>query len=363
LPLTRTRAVPLVSAVLAVAALAPSAQAAGPPARAADLDCSDFGSQASAQDYFLSRGGPSSDPDRLDGDGDGIACESNPCPCNHSTTPTTPTQPTPPPPPPPADSDGDGVPDSIDACPFEANATVDGCAEAEPPSDQANDDRARRLSAVSFLRRYYRRVSNGQFATGWEMLARPVRLKLGPFHRWKAGHRRTLGVSVLEASARLSGGRAVVSIRLRSRDRDACSGRVVRQYFRGRWLLASRDDSWAAVAVRIRKTSGGRVHLSKSDCPPPPPPPPDCQGYSPCIPPGPDVDCAGGSGDGPRYVNGPVYVEGSDPYGLDSDGDGVGCEDSSLVTTRSFGRLCPPSGSPPATFPAGPRRCHCAAPS
>jgi hypothetical protein len=49
-------------------------------------------------------------------------------------------------------------------------------------------------------------------------------------------------------------------------------------------------------------------------------------GYSPCIPPGPDVDCAGGSGNGPRYIDGPVYVTGSDPYGLDSDGDGVGCE-------------------------------------
>ena len=49
-------------------------------------------------------------------------------------------------------------------------------------------------------------------------------------------------------------------------------------------------------------------------------------GYSPCIPPGADVDCAGGSGNGPRYVQGPVQVSGSDPYGLDSDGDGVGCE-------------------------------------
>jgi hypothetical protein len=28
-------------------------------------------------------------------------------------------------------------------------------------------------------------------------------------------------------------------------------------------------------------------------------------GYSPCIPPGSDVDCAGGSGNGPRYVDGP----------------------------------------------------------
>ncbi|MEA2418425.1 MAG: hypothetical protein QOE60_631 [Thermoleophilaceae bacterium] len=52
----------------------------------------------------------------------------------------------------------------------------------------------------------------------------------------------------------------------------------------------------------------------------------DCQGYDPCIPPGDDVDCGGGSGDGPRYVDGPVSVSGSDPYGLDSDGDGVGCQ-------------------------------------
>jgi hypothetical protein len=52
----------------------------------------------------------------------------------------------------------------------------------------------------------------------------------------------------------------------------------------------------------------------------------DCQGYDPCITPGDDVDCEGGSGNGPRYVDGPVYVSGSDPYGLDSNGDGVGCE-------------------------------------
>jgi hypothetical protein len=49
-------------------------------------------------------------------------------------------------------------------------------------------------------------------------------------------------------------------------------------------------------------------------------------GYSPCIPPGSDVDCAGGSGNGPRYVDGPIYVTGSDPYDLDRVGDGVACE-------------------------------------
>jgi hypothetical protein len=52
-------------------------------------------------------------------------------------------------------------------------------------------------------------------------------------------------------------------------------------------------------------------------------------GYSPCLPEGPsDYDCYGGGGDGPAYTQpGVVYtVTGSDPYRLDTDGDGLGCE-------------------------------------
>ena len=49
-------------------------------------------------------------------------------------------------------------------------------------------------------------------------------------------------------------------------------------------------------------------------------------GYSPCLPPASDYDCAGGSGHGREYVYGTVTVTGSDPYGLDADGDGYGCE-------------------------------------
>jgi len=45
-----------------------------------------------------------------------------------------------------------------------------------------------------------------------------------------------------------------------------------------------------------------------------------------CVPIASDVDCAGGSGNGPAYVRGPVRVVGSDHYKLDSDGDGIGCE-------------------------------------
>lgn len=45
-----------------------------------------------------------------------------------------------------------------------------------------------------------------------------------------------------------------------------------------------------------------------------------------CVPIASDVDCAGGSGNGPEYVTGPVYVVGDDIYELDRDGDGVACE-------------------------------------
>lgn len=45
-----------------------------------------------------------------------------------------------------------------------------------------------------------------------------------------------------------------------------------------------------------------------------------------CVPVGvSDVDCRGGSGNGPYYT-GRVIVVGPDVYGLDRDGDGVGCE-------------------------------------
>ena len=53
-------------------------------------------------------------------------------------------------------------------------------------------------------------------------------------------------------------------------------------------------------------------------------------GYSPCIPnKASDVDCYGGSGNGPRYTKrGVVYhvKRGYDRYRLDADHDGLGCE-------------------------------------
>lgn len=45
-----------------------------------------------------------------------------------------------------------------------------------------------------------------------------------------------------------------------------------------------------------------------------------------CVPNASDVDCEGGSGNGPAYVRGPVTVVGSDVYDLDRDGDGIACD-------------------------------------
>jgi hypothetical protein len=45
-----------------------------------------------------------------------------------------------------------------------------------------------------------------------------------------------------------------------------------------------------------------------------------------CVPIASDVDCAGGSGNGPEYVQGPVTVIGNDVYELDHEGDGIACE-------------------------------------
>ncbi|MGU3643874.1 G5 domain-containing protein [Microbacterium sp. C23T] len=68
---------------------------------------------------------------------------------------------------------------------------------------------------------------------------------------------------------------------------------------------------------------------------PPPPPAPvpaqpaghcDSNYADACVPIDSDVDCAGGSGNGPSYFSGIARVVGSDIYDLDRDGDGLACE-------------------------------------
>jgi hypothetical protein len=72
-------------------------------------------------------------------------------------------------------------------------------------------------------------------------------------------------------------------------------------------------------AGRDEARPGRTIHLVVSQGP-------DCvDGYSVCLSHAHDYDCAGGSGE-PPWVYGTVRVTGYDPYHLDADNDGWGCE-------------------------------------
>jgi hypothetical protein len=111
------------------------------------------------------------------------------------------------------------------------------------------------------------------------------------------------------------------------------------------------DRSPAGTVISQSRTSGAgvppgsRITLVVAKAPPPPttappppttaPPPPTTAPERDCDPSYPDVcldpdaadyDCAGGSGNGPEYVDGPVRVRPPDPFDLDREGDGWGCE-------------------------------------
>ena len=75
-----------------------------------------------------------------------------------------------------------------------------------------------------------------------------------------------------------------------------------------------------ASAGAVAPTQGHAGTSSSSSC---------TSGYKPCLKKGPsDYDCYGGGGNGPKYTKpGVVYkVTGSDPYRLDSNNNGKGCE-------------------------------------
>ena len=84
-------------------------------------------------------------------------------------------------------------------------------------------------------------------------------------------------------------------------------------------MIRKRLAAVAAIAALAALPMGGEqaaAHNTGTHCK---------AGYRPCLHPAYDYDCRGGSGDGPRYT-GKVRVTGSDPYGLDTDNDGWGCE-------------------------------------
>jgi hypothetical protein len=114
--------------------------------------------------------------------------------------------------------------------------------------------------------------------------------------------------------------------------RATISYRSTARYAAGTVISQSRR-----AGARVGPDSRITVVVAKAPPPPPtaaPPPPPTSPPRN-CDPSYPDVclnpnaedyDCAGGSGNGPLYVEGPISVRPPDPFDLDADDDGVGCE-------------------------------------
>lgn len=102
---------------------------------------------------------------------------------------------------------------------------------------------------------------------------------------------------------------------------------------RRRELAAARRERRARrTRAAARRERERQAELAAQAAEPEPEPEPEpleasCHpSYDPCLDPNAsDYDCSGGSGDGPEYT-GFVTVKGPDDYGLDSDGDGTGCE-------------------------------------
>jgi hypothetical protein len=122
----------------------------------------------------------------------------------------------------------------------------------------------------------------------------------------------------------------------------AVTVRAVRGFFRASVHLSLGENRFEVTAENVGYGTAGPLAVSVTRKRPKPKPPPEPKPTSEpkstsepscdpnyagaCVPVASDVDCEGGSGNGPEYVQGPVRVVGTDVYDLDRDGDGIGCD-------------------------------------
>lgn len=136
----------------------------------------------------------------------------------------------------------------------------------------------------------------------------------------------------LETGGSGRGGSAFGGFGGRTRRVDARQHRIEvrRDRLRQQRRLARMERRRAARLAALRRERRAEERREREQAaaaaPAPAPEPQSCtEGYDPCLPPAADYDCEGGTGDGPAYT-GYVTVTGYDPYDLDSDNDGAGCE-------------------------------------
>lgn len=138
-----------------------------------------------------------------------------------------------------------------------------------------------------------------------------------------------VGKHAIVTSARLGRARAASVRTVVERRLSAAEVAAKRERLRKRRAAAARERERREAARAEReaaKRAAAEERAAREAAEAEPEPASDCDpNYSGCVPIASDVDCAGGTGDGPAYT-GPVTVTGSDIYDLDSDSDGTACE-------------------------------------
>jgi hypothetical protein len=185
--------------------------------------------------------------------------------------------------------------------------------------------------AVAIVRHYYNAVNRGSYDEAWALLSPALQDRLGGSSTWREGYRFTESTEVTDVHRDSATSSAVtVGLGLRATDLDVCGDKVT-QTFAGAWEFARSGGGLQANSFSMDKVSGGTPERDPSACASQATPAPPAAACDPnysgaCLDPNSaDYDCQGGSGDGPDYT-GPVTIVGDDPYGLDADGNNLGCE-------------------------------------
>jgi hypothetical protein len=221
-----------------------------------------------------------------------------------------------------------------------AVAPLIGCGSGSDATTTVSSDESDvAAEAAKAVNDYYDAIDSRAFGDAWLLLGSEQRREDQGFQTWRSGYATTQVTTLRRALPRLrDSDTAVVRVALKTVDEYSCDNRE-RKIFAGTWTVDVVGGSPVLSGADISQI--GSVPLP-SNCPSPPPPPPSPPPPPPqtttqsnCDPSYPDAclidgigdyDCEGGSGNGPNYIHGPVTVTGSDPFGLDADGNGIGCE-------------------------------------
>lgn len=204
---------------------------------------------------------------------------------------------------------------------------------------QANAERRSRLasSAKVALRDYYAAIDAQRFEAAWGRLTAGQRAAFGgDMSAWRAGYDETLEhfIEVRSSKGFVRGNRATVTYAITAVDTTTCESE-----FRSTARMRKADGRWTIEQLQGRAV-GEPICPERAAAEPEPEEVPDAlslqdiepaddepaggggchSSYSGCVPDeGYDVDC-GELGDTD------IDVYGDDEYGLDADGDGIGCE-------------------------------------